>query len=235
MDNRSRIQFDEAQIRKEIAGKRPGIYELRILCTDFYNTKLSAYFRTSEPDPIIRQMVKWKYPADGTINWYVTSNPVKEYCESREQFNDLRKCRVMTQDEDIDRLTWFVLDIDPEHPAGTCATDEEKEAALIQAREVYFYMNQIGFSQPEIVDSGNGFHLKYPIDIENTKENRKTLEALNKDLHERFPLIDRAVTNPARILKLPGTICMKGRHTEERPFRKSFIIQEARRESGHDE
>ena len=227
MENRKRIQFDEAQIRREISEKRPGIYEIRILCTDFYSTKLSGYFHSADPEKMIQQIQNWRYPENCCVNFYMTSNPVKEFCEAREQFNDLRKTRIMTQDSDIDRLTWFVLDIDPEHPAGTSATDSEKEAARIQAGEAYSYMETIGFTDPEIVDSGNGFHLKYAIDLDNTAENQKSLESMISDLHKRFPLIDRAVTNPARILKLPGTLAMKGRHTKERPFRMAKIIQSA--------
>lgn len=237
------IKFDEQEIRREIQNKPSGIYELRILMTDFYNTKLSAYFDSESPDAVIEQMLRWRYPAKCCVNWYLTSNPVKEYCFAREQFNDLRKCRIMTQDDDIERLSWLTLDVDAEHPAGTSATDEEKAAALEQAKNVYQYMNGCGFHLPEIVDSGNGYHLKYRVDLPNDDENRAFLASVVDALHERFPFIDKAVKNPSRILKLPGTLAMKGRNiTEEiaaertartgkkvdaRPFRAAYIIRDA--------
>lgn len=224
------IRFNEEEIRREIQNKPSGVYELRILMTDFYNTKLSAYFDKESPDEVIEQMMRWRYPARCCINWYLTINPVKEYCRSREQFNDLRKCRVMTTDDDVERLAWLALDVDAKHPAGTSATDAEKAAALEQAREVYKYMDGCGFHRPEIVDSGNGYHLKYPVDLPNDDESRKFIASVVDALHERFPFIDKSVKNPSRILKLPGTLAMKGRNTEERPFRFSRIIQDAGRD-----
>ena len=221
------VVFDKDQILKEIAAKTPGLYEMRILMSDFYNTKLSAYFHSENPAPVLDQVYKWNYPSDCTVNFYMTINPVKEYCEAREQYYSLRKCKVMTQTEDIDRLTWFAVDVDPEHPAGTSATDEEKQTAKEQAVEVYHHMKSIGFNGPEIVDSGNGYHLKYRIDYANTEENRKFLKVLNNTLHDRFPLIDRSTTDVNRILKIPGTVAMKGRHTESRPFRMARILREA--------
>ena len=221
------VQFDESQIRKEIAAKVAGIYEIRILMTDFYNTKLSAYFDRDHPDQVISQMLRWNYPADCCVNFYMTINPVKEYCTAREQFNSLRKCRIMTQEEDIERLTWFAVDVDPEHPAGVSATDAEKETARTQAKEVLAYMETIGFTDPEVVDSGNGFHLKYRIDLPNIAENRDYLKMLNEDLNKRFPLVDKAIKDANRILKIAGTVAMKGRNTKDRPFRKAYIIREA--------
>lgn len=218
--------FNEAEIRREIATKDPGIYELRILMSDFYSTKLSAYFYSNDPDQVIKQMLECRYPDNCTINFYLTINPVKEYCEAREQFYSLRKCRIMTQDEDIDRLTWFAIDVDPEHPAGTSATLEEKETALCQAREVFDYMTGLGFTDPVIVDSGNGYHLKYKIDLPKTDETQEMLCSLNTSLCEQFSMVDKAVKNSSRILKLPGTIAMKGRNTETRPYRPALIIRE---------
>lgn len=221
------VRFNEEEIRREIAAKNPGYYEVRILMSDFYNTKLSAYFHSDNPDPVIKQMLEWRYPDNCTINFYLTINPVKEYCEAREQFYSLRKCKIMTQDEDIDRLTWFATDVDPEHPAGTSATLEEKETARMQAREVYNYMTGLGFADPEIVDSGNGYHLKYRIDLPKTDETQEMLCSLNASLCEQFSMVDKAVKNSSRILKLPGTIAMKGRHTADRSYRPAFIIRDA--------
>lgn len=220
------IKFDEEQIRREIRNKVPGIYELRIIMSDFYNTKLSCYFHTDDPDSMIRQMMSWRYPPNCCINHYLTINPVKEYCEAREQFNSLRKTKIMTDEADIDRLTWFAVDVDPEHPRGTSASDEEKEEARKQAAEVTHYMEDLGFSYPEIVDSGNGYHLKYRIDLDNTPENRELLRNMNRSLSAKFPLIDASIKDVSRVLKLPGTMAMKGRSTPERPYRMARILKD---------
>jgi len=220
------IHFDEEQIRKEISYKEPGLYELRIIMNDFFSTKLSCYFHSEEPDSMIKQMLSWKYPDNCCINWYLTINPVRAYCEAREQFNSLRKVRIMTEAEDIEKLTWFAVDIDPEHPRGVSASEAEKETAKAQALAVCKYMREAGFSWPEVVDSGNGYHLKYRIDLENTEPNREMLRNMNRVLGERFPLVDAAVKDVSRVLKLPGTMAMKGRSTQERPFRMARILRE---------
>lgn len=172
------MKFNKEMIYREIRNKVPGIYELRILSTDFYNTKLSAYFDSSDPEKVIRQMFSWHYPANCCVNFYLTTNPVKDYCRSREQFNNLRKAKVMTTDDDIERLTWLALDVDPIHPAGTSATDNEVKEAEEQAKTVLEHMKNEGFENPEIVFSGNGFHLKYKIDYPNDAEHRIKLACL---------------------------------------------------------
>ena len=220
------IRFDEEQIRKEISYKEPGIYELRIIMSDFFSTKLSCYFHSEEPDSMIKQMLSWRYPDNCCINWYLTINPVRAYCEAREQFNSLRKTRIMTEAEDVERLTWFAVDVDPEHPRGVSASEAEKETAKAQALGICKYMREAGFSWPEVVDSGNGYHLKYRIDLENTEPNREMLRNMNRALGERFPLVDAAVKDVARVLKLPGTMAMKGRSTKERPVRMARILRE---------
>lgn len=223
-----KLQFDEREIRREISAKVPGIYELRIICTDFYNTKLSAYFHSVCPDAVITQMMGWNYPANCCVNFFLTSNPVREYCEAREQFGNIRKTRVMSMDEDIARLTWLPIDIDSPHPTGVSANDAEKQEAHRVAVQVLEHMRSMGWEDaPEIVDSGNGYHIKYRIDFPNDDEGRGILAAVVDELHEQFGLIDTAVKNPARILKLPGTMAMKGRSTEDRPHRMARIISDA--------
>lgn len=219
------IRFDEEQIRKEISNKVPGIYELRIIMSDFFNTKLSCYFPSDAPDIMISQMKGWNYPPNCCINFYLTINPVKDYCEAREQYLCLRKSRVMTSIGDIDRITWFAVDVDPEHPAGISASNKEKEAARQQAHEVNRYMEGLGFSLPEFVDSGNGYHLKYRIDLPNTPENREHIKLMNESLHKKFPMVDRSLKDVSRVLKLPGTMAMKGRPTTDRPFRMARILK----------
>lgn len=222
-----RIEFDEGQIRREVEQKVPGIYELRILCGDNWRTKMSAYFHTDDPDDVIDQVLRHRYPANCCVNFFLTSNPCKSYCEAREQFGYLRKSRVMTQDDDIERLTWLVLDIDSKHPTGVSATDEEKEAARTQAEDAIMFLTNAGFDSPEIVDSGNGYHIKYRIDLPNDDEGQGRLSNVADAISERFPLCDAAVKNPSRILKLPGTKAMKGRSTEGRPHRMARILSTA--------
>lgn len=220
------LKFDENEIRREIANKAPGIYEIRILMNDYFRTKLSAYFDRDYPDLVIDMLINMYYPIGCNVNFYLTSNPLKEYCRSREQFDTFRKSSIMSQDCDVARLTWLALDIDPIHPAGTCATDSEKAAARDQIDSIIEYMDKCGLSGPEIVDSGNGYHVKYPIDLPNDEQNRDFIASVFDKLHELFPLVDLSAKNPSRVLKLPGTLAMKGQNFPERPHRMAIILQD---------
>jgi hypothetical protein len=150
-----------------------------------------------------------------------------EYCKSREQYGQLMRTKVTTQDDDIKRLTWLPFDIDPERPAGVSATDEEKHTAYIQAADLIQHLSLLGWEAPEEVDSGNGYHVKYRLDLPNDSEGREIIANAIDNLKKRFPLIDETAKNPSRILKLPGTIAMKGRNTEDRPHRLSVIMGKA--------
>ena len=224
------IKIDMVQVLKEITARTAGIYEIRILMNDPYSTKLSAYFHSSEPESVLNQMMNWNYPRGYNVNFFMTVNPVKAYCEAREQFNRLMRSRVMTQDEDIERLEWLPIDIDSRHPAGTSATDDEKAAALDQAFEVFEFMRKGGFDNPEIGGSGKGYHLKYRLSdsLPNDADGRKLISDMLDYLHnEVSPMVDTATKNPARIMKLSGTMAMKGRSTEDRPFRMARILWNA--------
>ena len=225
-----RLKFDIEEIKREISMKDSGTYEIRVLMSDKWNTKLSVYFDSSDPDEAVQQLVNWKYPYDCNINFFMTVNPVKECCKSREQFNKLKKVPIMTTDEDIEKICWLPIDIDSERPKGVCATREEKRVAWETAKEVRDYLKQnAGLDNPEIVDSGNGYHLKYRVSWSNDEEGRKNVETILEHLKTKYPAVDTTSKNPARILKIPGTITMKGRDDPEhgRPFRKARILQEA--------
>ena len=90
-------------------------------------------------------------------------------------------------------------------------------------------MRDIGFTDPIICDSGNGFHLLYKISIENTKESKELIQsflvALDMFFLNKVCNIDKTVFNASRISKLYGTISKKGNNTPERPHRESKIIR----------
>lgn len=220
------MKFDTETIYREIGNKVPGIYELRIYCTDFFNTRLSAYFDRDEPETVIEQMIHRHYPINCNVNFYLTVNPVNEYCRSREQFNDIRRVKVITSESDIARLNWLALDLDTIHPAGTSATSDEVAKAEEQTKTLLDHMRKEGFDNPEIVFSGNGYHLKYRIDYPNDTEHRIKISGIIDSLHARFPLINQAAKNSSFIMKLPGTLAMRGKDTAERPHRMSYIIRD---------
>ncbi|MFV0394976.1 MAG: phage/plasmid primase, P4 family, partial [Coprobacillaceae bacterium] len=89
-------------------------------------------------------------------------------------------------------------------------------------------LEQSGFGIPIIADSGNGYHLLYNVNFENSEEHKIMVEELLKLLDLMFSTdevdIDVKVFNPSRITSLYGTLKQKGSNTKERPHRISRII-----------
>lgn len=129
-----------------------------------------------------------------------------------------------TQDRHITARRWLLVDADPVRPAKVSATDGEKAAAHAVARSVWAWGRSEGMPEPVVADSGNGYHLLYPLDL--PTDDGGFVQRLLTTLAGRFDTpavsIDRAVFNPARIVKLYGTLARKGDHVPTwrgRPFR----------------
>ncbi len=134
-----------------------------------------------------------------------------------------------TSDSDIIKRRWLPIDIDPIRPSGISSSDEEHKKALQKAEEVSRWLSEEGFPEPILADSGNGAHLLYKIDVDNTDESRhlieRFLEVLSIFHSDERCAIDTAVFNAARIWKLYGTMSRKGDNIPERPHRRAKIIR----------
>ncbi|HQB81869.1 MAG TPA: AAA family ATPase [Candidatus Rifleibacterium sp.] len=139
------------------------------------------------------------------------------------------KKSISTSDHDIIRLRWFPIDADAKRPAGISSSDEEHEAALWRASAIRDFLKKAGWPDPFYCDSGNGAHLLYQIDLENTPENVELVKSSIHAIAQRFDddviEIDKTVFNPSRIWKVYGTMACKGDATKERPHRKAEIIE----------
>jgi len=186
----------------------------------------SGYFNT--PDEVIQAAAQYDHAAV-----YFTVNPLKRAVSGRVQCGQMLKATSKsiptTSDNDIAYRRWIFIDIDPERPAGTNATNEEKGTAAAVAVNLMSYLTKRGWQLPVMCDSGNGYHLFYRTDLHNDKDTAKLLERMYAAFDATFSLpnahIDVSVKNAARICKLPGTFSRKGRHTDERPQRMdSFML-----------
>lgn len=183
---------------------------------------ISGYFRAGSPN-IASELQR--YP-DRTF--YQTMNMVDDACYSRGQHEHLVAYpSETTSDGDIIGYSWILIDADPVRKPGVSATNDEKAAALVVARQIWRCLKHRGFMEPVVADSGNGYHLLYHVCI-NPRE-KPTIETFLKVLDMWFSTdtvkIDTAVFNPARITKLYGTVAHKGADTEERPHRHSRIMK----------
>ncbi len=160
---------------------------------------------------------------------YVTLNQVNPDLLARAANRLKEYPKSTTSDNDIIRIKWLPLDFDPVRPSNVASTNEEKEAAEACTREVRQFLLNLGWPDPVVGDSGNGFHLLYRIDLPNTQESRGLVKGVLESLAFRFDdkrvKVDTAVGNPARIWKLYGTMARKGDSVPERPHRRSKILK----------
>lgn len=128
----------------------------------------------------------------------------------------------------IIRRRWLLIDIDPERPPDTNASEAEHQAAAERANKILGVMVGAGWPVPVLVDSGNGYHLLWRIDLPNDEESRQlikaTLVAAAGSFDDAVVKIDVKVFNSNRISKLPGTWARKGPHSAERPHRLCRIV-----------
>lgn len=135
--------------------------------------------------------------------------------------------------ENVGRLQIIPLDIDPVRTRGQASTDAELEIACQKMLEIKKWLKENFVCCPFITMSGNGYHIFIkipPVALDNF--NRDAVEAkVEAFIHEvqgKFNdekvHIDSTFDLP-RIMKCPGTMCVKGDNTAERPWRMCQIVE----------
>lgn len=150
------------------------------------------------------QLAEWaqKLDTDG-YNVYVTLNPVKKSTKT-------------AKDADILERHYILLDLDPERPANTMATQLQRKAAQEISENILTWLTLHKIQDVSLADSGNGTHLLLPVLLPNTQESTALVRDIisyvaylfndaNKGIH-----IDPCVYNAARITRFYGTLNRKG-------------------------
>lgn len=228
------MQFNEAEVRKAISVLiGPGeVFECRIVGES--KQQPSGYF--SDTNTFVECLKKQNLK---NANVYIVLNKLKKECYGREQRNCFLAGKVTASDNDILTREWILIDLDPERPRATSATDTQVLSAKKKATDVYKYLKNQGFPDPVIAFSGNGYHLLYKVSMLNSKENKDLVERFLKAMDGLFSdeankcrtvddedesvMIDKSVFNAGRICKLYGTMAQKGANTEFQPHRMSKI------------
>ena len=213
--------MDKEEIRRwHSIFKRPDeLFEIRILGD---RNPWSGYFYDVET--AIKELEKFD-----NFNIYYSINEVKKACASREQFNCFRQVKgTATSKQDIEHRWWLAVDVDCERPSGVSSTNEEKAKAHKKAQDVFLFLRSNGFSTPVVCDSSSGYHLLYPIDMDNDQASEDCIKAFLEILANNFTdesvKIDTVLHDANRILRLSGSYGRKGRSTEERPHRLAKIL-----------
>lgn len=214
----------EDAIRDGVAAlfERGHVVEVRALKTA--RGTASGYFDAAEAlMTSVRQLDEQHVPAI-----YATINPVVPALLARSANRVTAYARDTTQDAHIVRRSRLLIDLDARRPSGISATDVEHEAALARAVVIRECLRKREWPEPLYVDSGNGAHLIYPIDLPNDADATRLVRDVLRVLAERFDddvvEVDQSVHNAARIVKIPGTWARKGDDLPERPHRRSSLI-----------
>lgn len=160
------------------------------------------------------------------VGIYYTLNPVNR---ALVKVTNTFSSNVFTTTADTQILTrrWLLIDLDPKRKAKTSSTDAEKALALQKVQAVHDFLQEQGWPEPIVADSGNGGHLLYAISLPNTPEIQSTIRAVLNFLAAKFDdaavQVDRTVYNASRICKSYGSLACKGSNTADRPHRLSML------------
>jgi hypothetical protein len=131
------------------------------------------------------------------------------------------------------RRRWLLIDIDPARERDSNATDQEKEFGWEALQMVRGNLEgPCGLRGQVVCDSGNGWHLCYPIDLPNDEPSHTLIKNVLGGLGDLLPQRVREkvkfdpVHDAPRIWKLPGTMARKADHTPERPQREAILVEE---------
>lgn len=160
---------------------------------------------------------------------YFVPNPIKPdlLARSVNRARPVMQGDPTTSDAEIKHRRWLLIDGDPTRAPGISASDKEHEIALAKVWEIRDALSASGWPVPIVADSGNGGHAAYRIDVawDDGGLIRQVLLAIAFRFDEPAVIIDQTVHNPARILKLYGTMARKGDSTPERPHRPSRLLE----------
>lgn len=213
----------------------PGqVVELRALKMDDGRSRFTAAgtFHGGELPDLARAALTLSGNCQGV---YYTLNPLRAERLVHEAPRVRRRGEgELARDADVLARRWVLVDVDPVRPAGLSATDAEKAAARDVAGRVRAYLTAEGWPAPVVADSGNGYHLLYRLAEDLPVETLPLppgdrIRSLLRHLAERFDTaeatIDTSVYNPARIVKLPGTLACKGENLPDRPHRRAKVLE----------
>ena len=223
-------EIDEEQIRLwwSIFKSPDRLAEIRLLGG---KSSFSGYFKTAD-SLIVNIRYYLEKETDGRytpLQAYCIFNDIDEALYGREQHERFVNGAKTTKDDNILKRNFVLVDLDPERVSGVSASNEEFEYAHLKAVAVYRYLVGMGFSEPIICVSGNGYHLYVPCDMPNDDAHHVLVNNFLKSLGNIFSDshvgIDQSVGNAANLTKLMGTWAKKGSCTPDRPWRKSRFVK----------
>jgi P4 family phage/plasmid primase-like protien len=153
-------------------------------------------------------------------------NPVRPGLLDRSGYHMTRGGKAASE-ADIVTRQGIVIDFDPKRPGKVAATDAEKELARNLMGQVRTFLDARGWPAPMVCDSGNGFHLRYRIDLPTNDGGlvKRVLYGLDARFSCPDATIDTQLGDAPRVIRLYGTWNRKGENTSERPHRRSAVLE----------
>lgn len=203
------------------------LVEIRVLTSGKQETYSGYFYDIDVAIPMLQQLEQ-----DSRHNFYFTVNEPKKGCNSRIQFNSFQRNPSTTSKVDIERRWWVPIDLDCVRPADVASTNEEKRLSHLKAVDIFRFLQTEGFPEPVVIDSSSGYHMYYPVNMENIGPGdrselavKRFLEVLNQKFSDDNVKVDTKPCDSNRIMRLPGFYGRKGLNTEERPHRLSKVLK----------
>ena len=159
---------------------------------------------------------------------YCTFNGLRpELIHRRANRTDWANEGELTKDKHVLTRLWLLIDLDPVRDSLISASQAEKEHARQLAEEVERFLREMGWPEPILADSGNGYHLYYRIDLPAVDGGlvARILKKLARQFDRPEAKVDQTVFNAAQITKFPGTLARKGDNTKDRPHRRAELLR----------
>jgi hypothetical protein len=233
MPSLSLINFNELLFKRNPGG----VFEVRILGIDGIN--YTGYFDNAES--IVKALLPLSesprtkipfndYPRITEANHYVTMNPIAPDLLARSANRFMRaKSGNSASNEDCAIFSLFFIDIDPKRKSGISANDSERRAARKVWIRIRRDLRKRGI-RPIPASSGNGYHLliltqSYTGDdiAKAAERGKKILEYLQRKFGTDTVDVDTSVCTPAHLIKMYGSLAMKGSDIQDRPHRYATI------------
>ena len=131
-----------------------------------------------------------------------------------------------TKAENVRTVNIIAIDLDAVREKGEAATDDELQKVIEYAKKINTELQEKFGTPGELLMSGNGVQIWLPVEITVNNENRKEVaqklavfqEQVRIKYENELVEID-SIGDLPRILKVGGTLSIKGSDTKERPRR----------------
>lgn len=215
--------IDKIELKKtwDLFVGEDGFTEVRILGRFQY----SGYFKSFEN--LCAQLEPYTNMDDEQI--YFVMNEISQDCYARPQCERFVKSpKVTTNDSNILKRNFLLLDFDPVRVSQTNSSEEQFERAHKKAQEVFRFLKEKGFEDMAVAISGNGWHVLVRVDIPCDEETDKIIKDfytyMGSVFTDEYVDFDTSVYTRARLTKLYSTLAKKGANIPSNPWRQSKIV-----------